>query len=243
MQHEIKTIKDVIIEDIVTLTKQIKIKSFSFNDIVIDFQNIHEYEDKLYDKDSVIKVSNKYIPLLKYKFNDLKEFMTSDHNFHMINNKEKHLSFNITNHASIQLLRRMLYIYIKSDKFEWSSTMKTFFIEHLDDIIALLKESKNIKDFSTNEFLSSTIELLLYNATVFNPDNVGRDRDRLAFARRDKKNQGTIRYFNHPFMFIVQEGILKTVELYSSSEDCRHFNKETSDDRTFNRWFKQFEEK
>lgn len=210
-----------IINKIIELTEYGKIKSFQSNGKLYDILNI-----KSFNKTDNIALSNKYIHLLKeFNMDDLKEVFTHNNDFNLVTSTDKYITFKLTHHACEQLLKRMIYIYVESIKFEWSVRMKTIFNDSFDNIIDLLKN--NTQDLNTNPFVINLIKSLLNNSEVFTLDKSGRHRDVKSFIRRDKENGKTLRYFNHPFLFIIHEDFLKTVELYSSSEDCRHLNKFT----------------
>lgn len=216
------------------LTKEGKIKSFLKNNLIVDITNINKIK---YKEDDIIKISNKYIHLFKdYSFEELKPFLNHSNNFNLITHKEKYITFNLSNHACEQLLKRMIYIYVKGNKFEWSVRMQNIYNTYLDIIVNILKNKEIEFDLINNRYVIEIIESLLNGSEVFTLDKSGRHRDKKSFIRRDNLNGKAVRYFNHPFMFIVQDDYLKTVELYSSSEDCRHLNKETTG-KEFYSWF------
>lgn len=232
MINNIERVK--ILEKISKLTKECKIKSFIKNDLVVDFTNINKIEFK---EDDIIKISNKYIYLLKeFSFEDLKPFLNHSNNFNFITYKNKYITFNLSNHACEQLLKRMIYIYVKGNKFEWSVRMQNIYNNYLDIIVNILKNKETYFDLINNEHVIKIVKALLNGSEVFTLEKSGRYRDKKSFIRRDNLNGKAVRYFNHPFMFIVQDDYLKTVELYSSSEDCRHLNKVTSG-KEFYSWF------
>lgn len=235
--------KKEVIQKIIDLTKTGKIKSFHYNnEYVVDLLNIKLFN--LFDgKD--IKISKKYVPLLKeFSIEEIRPFLLQEHNFNLITNN-KFITFNISAHSAEQFLKRMLFIYIESEKFEFSIKMQKVYANYIDKIIDLLKQihSKqiSIETLVKEPVVHELLKIMLSNAESIDTSNLGRRRDKRALNYRNqryKKFGTTIRYFNHPFMFVVQEDILKTVELYSSSEDCRHLNKITSTNE-FYKWFQE----
>lgn len=228
--------RELIIEKIKELTKQIKIKSVNVNDKVLDFRNI----DKIHSSD-VISISNKYIPLLsEFDMNELKDFFTHDNNFSVITNSGKYVTFNLTHHAVEQFIKRFIYIYLTNDKFEFSTEMNIIYSEYFDYILNVLHTLNEDVYLNEDEKLINLIKLVINNSEFFDYEkSTGRWRDKLAFIRRETEMINTIRYFNHPFMFIIQDNICKTVELYSSSQDCRHLNKFTGDTKRFTSWLRK----
>lgn len=223
-----------VVNKIISLVNKCKIKSFTKNNIIYDITNIKNFE---YQEDDIIKVSNKYIHLLKeFYFEELAPFLNHNNNFNLITYKDKYITFNLSNHACEQILKRMIYIYVKGNKFEWSVRMQKIYNSYFDIIVEILKNKNTDFDLVNNKYVLDIIKAILKGSKVFTLEKSGRHRDKKSFIRRDKNQGKALRYFNHPFMFIVQDDYLKTVELYSSSEDCRHLNKETSDNNFYN-WF------
>jgi len=228
--------RELIFNKIKELVKSLKIKSINVNGKIVDFKNIEQVS--INDK---IQVSNKYIHLLsEYNIDMLKDFFSHDNNFNIFLKTNKYVTFNLTHHAVEQFIKRFIYIYLNNDKFEFSSYMKRVYSDNLDytiDTIINLNEDVYLNE-DTN--LINLIKMVISDSEVFNYEkNTGRWRDKLAFTRRETEMSNTIRYFNHPFMFVVQDTICKTVELYSSSQDCRHLNKFTSDTKKFTIWLKR----
>lgn len=235
-----------IVNDIIELVQKGKIKSINCNNEIIDITNIRTKKDLLLEGD--VKVSNKFIPLLNYDFKYLKEFLTHTNNYNLITNKGKYLTFNITYHAVEQICKRLLYIYVINTKFQFSLKLTTWFENNLDKLVDKIKNFKEDKeiDYFTSEvcniesefdsFTYELLDLLLYDSSLLITENSIRMRDRLSFKRRDKERGKCDRYLLHPFLFVIQDGVLKTVELYSPSIDCRHLNKFTSDYKKYNKW-------
>lgn len=228
--------RELILQRIIELTKSLKIKSINVNGKIVDFRNVHTISTK--DK---IQVANKYINLLsEFNMLYLKEFFSHENNFNIITANNKYVTFNLTHHAVEQFIKRFIYIYLNNDKFEFSTFMKTIYNNYLDytiDTILNLNEDTYLNEDDT---LIELIKLIIGKSEVFNHEkSTGRWRDKLAFSRRENEMTNTIRYFNHPFMFVVQDNICKTVELYSSSQDCRHLNKFSSDTKQFTIWLKK----
>lgn len=229
-------IKQIIFNKIYDYVKNGKIKSITINNKIYDLLNIKEY---IYNKDDKIQVSNKYIHLLKeFSFIELKSFLNHSNNFNMITYKDRYITFKLSNHACEQLLKRMIYIYVKGNKFEWSVRMQELYNKYFDIILEILKNYLNNQDTDlvNNKDINDILSLILNGSEVFTVDKTGRFRDKKSFIRRDNKKGKALRYFNHPFMFVIHDDYLKTVELYSSSEDCRHLNKDTSGKEFYN-WF------
>lgn len=226
--------RDEIIDSIVKLTKSINIKSFTNGDTLIDFRNISEL-----DRDLPISISNKYIPLLDYSIGDLQEFFTHDNNMNVVTYKEKFISFIMTNHAVEKFLKRFIYIYLMGDKFEFSVKMKRLYTSEFDAVSSILLEMDEDTKLNENIDAMNIVREVLMGSELFHTGNSGRHRDIKAFNKRDLEYGDTLRYFNHPFMFVVENGVCKTVELYSSSQDCRHLNKHTSNSKRFMRWLRE----
>ena len=216
--------KEQITKTIIELTKACKIKSFTYNGEVRDFINCTKNMIEPYD----IKVSNKYIPLLakQYELEDLKPFTTQNNNFHVIKG-DKFITFEVSHHSALQFLKRFVYIYLYTQtKFALSAGMEKLFANNIDEAITMLID-ETFHDIGSNQFIHYLIAEFIKGSKNFDVENVGRRRDTLAFNHRNEQYDKTTRYFNHPFLFVIDNNTLKTVELYSASLDCRDLNKFT----------------
>lgn len=222
-----KIIKQTIYEDIYKLVKDGRIKSITVDNSVFDYSNIPEDGWK-YN----VYISKKYIPMLKqYNISDLNQFLNSStYNVQLINNDDKFIAFYTTFHAKKQFIKRFIYLYLMTDRpFEFNQTMNNILEKYFNKFISIVKYNNLI---STDTEVDSCIEDIVLNSVVFKPEKTGRLRDKIAFTRRHNDLSGS-KYFAHPFLFIVNEEHLVTVELYSSSFDFRKINKFTGDDRAF----------
>ncbi len=231
-----KSVREKIVDTIIKHTQNMNIKSFSYENEVIDFMSLRKTK---IDFKKNIKISNKYIALLcqDYEMNDLKDFMNHNNDFNIITNTNKYVTFQTTSHANIAFLKRLVYIYMHRDiKFEFSNAVCDLISTNINECIDILI-NQDWRDVN-NDFISGLMSHFLISSRVFTFKEVCRKRDLLAFEHRNKLYENTTRYFNHPIMFVVENGILKTVELYSSTQDMRHLNKFTSNDEKFNKWLK-----
>ena len=235
--NDIKVQKIEIIKEIVKLTKNAKIKSFQADGVVYNFQNIQDY--KFYE-DKQIKISNKYIPLLCVDF-ELDYVLFSlelpRKDINIITNDLKFLSLDVTIHALRRFIKRFIYIYLdEQSKFEFNKSIKAIFLKHFNEILKLYLETPlyEIKeDYHTIEVMKDILKM----CKPFNPlVNSGRHRDIWNFKVRMHEHKNTQMYFMHPFLFIVENGNIITVELYSAVMPMNRANKLTSVDNNFRKY-------
>ena len=227
------------------LVKSLKIHSCHIDDKLVDYKTIDDYTlnelDKLYE-DNKIQVARKYLNELNKQDIDMDiivKFNNTIGNIYFINQDGKFIDIKVSSHAVEQLFKRMLYIYIVQDKFEFNYDTNYIYKNHINDMIDLCRESLTSEtDLSNNVLAHKIIKKLLNRASIFIPANAKRYRDKQSFIRRDKQQGDTVRYLVHPFLFVVQDNILKTVELYSNNIDTRHLNKFTNTDE-YKEWFKE----
>ncbi len=225
----IKIFKDLILN--------IDIKSCYIDDKLIDYKSINDYtleELNTFLLDDKIKLSKKYIPLLYNKKINLDlcvKFTDKVQNVYLVN-KNKFIDFNITHHSAEQLVKRMIYIYLHSEKIDLSKHTLNVYNKYLDDLIEmLLNEDIDETKLGNNDIIKEIVLQLLKDSEYQDVSSITRTRDRLAFTRRDRIHKNTNRYISYPFLFIMQDQVLKTVELYGKKQfDARYYNKVTSGD-------------
>lgn len=226
--------RKTFIEEIIKCTKDLRIKSFHADNEVQDFQNIQKAD---YYLDKKIQISNKYIPILCETFEldfVLNNVVNKNKDFQLITNDLKFLSLNITYHAIKRFIKRYLYIYLnEQNNFEFSIEMQKIMNKNFDYILSLYLDT-NLSEINKDVTIIKMVGSILKNVKVFNPDkNSGRYRDIWNFKMRINENKNTQMYFVHPFLFIVEDSAIKTIELYSSSYSMRNANKITGTDRQF----------
>ena len=220
-----------IIKEVINLTYSGKIKSFHIDETLVDLRGVKSLvPEELLDKK--LMISNKYIPLLceNFEIQTVVQHLCNDaKDVTVLTSEGKFLNLSVTNHSNQQLLKRFIYIYlVNADKFEFGIRMNEIFTKYFDYCITLIlnNEIKSIKKDDT-QLINLTKELLRMSR-AFTSKNTGRHKDQWNLNVRESIHDVTTRYFVHPFLFIVEDGHLKTVELYSSSVDMYNYNKFTN---------------
>lgn len=224
-------IKYDFIQNLIALTKAMKIKSFQIlkNDekILIDFQNIKDFIDILYDVKILLAKKNMKLfdneSIKNYIIhNCTEEDPTIYDNKVLVNGKIVY--FNIMNHAKIQFVKRyIMFLH------EYKNEVKLFKNKDINSLIIKLAsfiKYNNYPKISRSKELDEIIIDLISNSTNLNENNMGRHRDIRKFKARDQIHNQTSRFFIHPFLFILDnvEKKLVTTELYSSSFNVKIIN-------------------
>lgn len=224
-----------LIEILKNSVQDLSISSVSIDGDVVDFRSIKNYSIKSLSEANIV-ISNKYVNVLVKKgacIEDVVKLLHKTPHCYVLTNKGKFLSFDVTHHSALSLINRFLYVYIMEDiKFEKGVDLESIYEEYFNDMVDVI--TGDISDIGNNSRVHDLIRDIMKSSFNHKLENVGRVRDSLAFLKRNKKHQNCNRYFSHPFLFIIQDNILQTVELYSSCQDFRHLNKLTKK-KSFNR--------
>ena len=228
-------IKREILLELVSLVKAGTVKSFQVDSTVYDFQNIKKFNIEE-NMSKVITLSNKYIPELSRNF-DLNQILIITgkqvKDINILNSEGKFISLNVTFHSMQQLLKRFIYIYtINQDKFEFGYVMNSLYKKYFDYCMNLVITT-DINEVKKDETLISLTTELLRLSKTFTKKNSGRHRDHWNFDLRQQIHDNTVMHFIHPFLFIIEDGFIKTIELYSSSIDTHGMNKFTSNSKKY----------
>lgn len=234
--NEFKDIlKFEIIKELLFQTRNGSIKSFHADDKVYDITNTRtlQPEDLINCK---LLLSNKFIPLMCDNF-DLKEVTSvlcpEQRDIQLITEDLRFMNLNVTFHAVHQLLKRFVYIYMNNqNKFEFGIQMNQLYTKYFDYCINLIL-TNDLDLIKKDETVIKLISLLLRLSKPFSKSNAGRHKDVWNFELRERIHENDQKYFIHPFLFIVEDGFIKTVELYSSSLSMHNANKFTSDNKRF----------
>ena len=219
-----------LIDELIIGLKLFNIESINVDGDVVNYKNINNIPiDELIKAN--ITISNKYVNYL------VKRGIKLDNIIPLLDNKNPHcslltssgkyLSFDVTHHSAEALIKRFVYVYLIELKFELGKKLELIYDKYFNDICDIL-ESK-CKDIGNNPIIHNLIKDILKSSSIHKIENTGRIRDEIAFTNRDNTHKKCNRYFNHPFLFIMEGNILQTVELYSSSQDFRGLNKFTKE--------------
>jgi len=226
--------KRIIYEDIYALVLNKSISSISIDSINYTYKDI--------PKDGYLGnviIAKKYISLLQhFNLKDLKEFLAvKDYNIMLITKKNKFIGIHVTHHSAYNFIKRFIYTYLlDTNAFEFSSDSNKKFLIYFNEFCNLYKSGNKL--LGDNKIIIECMEALLFNSVFFDYNSTGRLRDKLAFKERDQIRKDTIRYISHPFLFVVADEVLKTVELYSSCYDFRFVNGFIKDESGYDKWFK-----
>ena len=183
-----------------------------------------------------LKISKKYLDLFVASgLVDVvhREFTEAPRDILVLTSKGKLKDYNISNHALRQFLRRYFICNLDDKmKVHLSAQIKTSF-EMIRNEIADILFKQDYADASVMDLFVT----FLRSATT--QQTISSARDQRELARRSKRYENSVYLFSHPFMFVVVDGTITTVELSSQSFDCRNSNKIASSDE---RWRKFFEE-
>ena len=220
-----------LVEFLISLVKRGEISSISVNDKIIDITNYNTIPiiELIQSK---IRVSKKYIHKLvtdEFTLDKVVEsFLEEPPHCYLLTENNKFRSFNVTHHSAKALLYRFIYVYLIDDlKFELGK-LELIYSKYLNTMCDIL-ENEDLDKLGNNKVIHSLIKELMVKSSLHTIKNSGRIRDIKAFNRRNNQYDNSNRYFVHPYLFIIEDDILKTVELYSSSFDFRHYNKETKE--------------
>jgi hypothetical protein len=223
-----------VIKEILYLSKELKIKSFHADDKVYDFRTNKEPEFFINKK---VWVANKYIHLLCETFTldfILEHLEMQKKDINVISNDLKFISLDCTIHAMRRFLKRFIYIYLdEQNNFEFSSKLKSLLNDNFDYVLHLYMNN-SLSNIKKDYYIIEIIKEILILSKTFNPDkNTGRLKDQWNFKLRNQEHSNTQMYFTHPFLFIVEDGHIKTIELYSPSLSLSEANKMTSIEKMF----------
>ena len=196
--------------------------------------------DDLIENGRQIKLARKYLSDLAKTYGAeivYKKFCLGANKDNVIVSNEKLFDFNISYHAKYQFLKRFVYVYhypvlreVVGDK------MNGIFEKKWDGVLQrVLKYGEGMA--IVDEFVDSLIIKFIKDSKGLTDDQIGRRRDRRAFDSRSLKYKTTSQLSCHPFLFIFQDNVLMTVELYSRAIDCRRANAITRDETEFKKWF------
>jgi len=150
----------------------------------------------------------------------------------VVNSKGKIKDYSISTHAKRQFMRR--YYIVNLD-----SLMSVHLSENIKKSFEMLQgEIADIlfKQDWDNPLIVDLIVSFLKTATT--RQTISSARDQRELARRGNRYANSTYSFSHPFMFVIVDGTIATIELSSQSLDCRNSNKiATSNDR----WEKFFQ--
>lgn len=223
-------VKREFIQYLLELIDSHRIKSFRSNDNIID--NSINIESII---NTEIRVSNSIVPILceKFDISFVGKFLNEKYDITVINDKGKFIGIQVTNHSILQLIKRVILIYLEESRFEFNNEIHSVIANNFNNYIDIMISTNWKEEDLLKPQVKELIEVLLKHSKYFDVSTATRKRDLLAFSKRDSTHNKCSRYFSHPFLFIVEDNVLKTVELYSDSFDCRHLNKLTSNNKTF----------
>ena len=216
------------------LVKDLKIANIHIKDTLVDYKTIDNYSiadlEELVNSNELY-IAKKYIPLLVQNGIDLDLavlFLDKVGTVYLIRNN-KFIEFNVTHHSTEQLIKRMIYIYINSNEyFEINKSLHKIYLEHFNYLVQVFL-SNDYKDIGNDVVLHDIIKALLKDSDYHDSESASKLRDKKAFRYRDRKYKNTNRYYSFPFLFIIEDSLLKTVELYfGDNGDARAINKLTS---------------
>lgn len=220
---------------IIELIYENKIKSVHVEGILVNKSNIDEYRLKLLYKP--IQLSKKYLELfIKTNAVDYvyRTFIKDPKQYVVIIGDSKIIDFDLSPHAKKQFVRRLLYV--TTDEFVsfvLNHSVMEAFEENKDIWLNILK--RNIYD---ELIIAETMIDIIKTSSVLQPKSINRPRDKREIAKRQEKHDGiTNRFVSHPFLFIIHDNVLRTVELYSATADVRTANAVTSQNRRWFAWF------
>ena len=226
-----KLLNKKLVDEIIKGIKTFQIKSININNDIVDITNISNYtiQDLITSR---IIVSNRYVEYLVNNGIVLSKVLTvldnTNPHCYVLTNKGKYLSFNVTHHSAVALVKRFIYIYLISDlKFELGKKIEFIYETYFNDMCDILE--LNERNIGNNPIIHNLIKDILLYTNIHKLENTGRIRDEVAFTNRNNSHNSCNRYFTHPFLFIIENNILQTVELYSSSQDFRGLNKFTKE--------------
>lgn len=226
-----------ILKELIKLTKDSKIKSFHADNIVYDFQNL---EDVDFYKNKQIQISNKFIPILCKTFE--LEFIIENlelevNELTLITNDLKYISIDCTAHAFRRFIKRFIYIYLdEQNKVEFNVELKKILNNNFNYVLNLYL-SKSLYKINTDYNIIEVLKKLLKMSRPFNPEkHTGSHKDQWNFRLRKSEHRNTQMYITHPFLFIVEDSKIRTIELYSPSLSYSKANKMTSIDKMFRRY-------
>lgn len=222
-----------LINKIMKLTESIKIKSFKIvlneKETTIDYSNIKTFIKEIKDTNNKIIISKKYFKLFDNKEQLLliENCLSDDFKYKIFTNNEKLILLNsISVHSMEQYIKRSLLFYKKYGSEKDLSSRE--FIELKKIYNDSNKLSKKDVLLDNKIYLENLILNKLKSTKVLHETNMGRERDKKEFAKRDNKYKESLRLLNHPFLFIINDRNLVTIELFSSSFNVRFLNKKTS---------------
>jgi len=225
------------LEILINLIKENKINSFYIIDEIantetrIDILNLNDkkiqnFLNKIKQKQEFkirlnSKNEKKFFKLYKKSFTPDKIseifFMRNKGEYKVIAKNGRVIEFDISEHAFNRFVERLLIFY------------KVFGHRKFDVSKKLKEQAKQIEEFIKNKTLIKNKEKVknliieyIENATPLKEKSLYRIKDKVNMKRRAKQYEDenkVLKLVSHPFLFIinVEEGILKTIELYSSS--------------------------
>lgn len=233
---QLQEIDSFVRRKIIELIYEGKIKTVHVDDVLVNRQNIDEYRLKLLYRP--LQLSRKYLEyfvssntvdhVYRSYIKDPKEHV-------VIINETKIIDFDLPPHAKKQFVRRLIYcITDEFLAFSVNISIKNIFKDDKEFWLDVVKNS----NYHHPRVLETMIDLIK-QSVVLQPKHITRGRDRREIEKRHNKYQGVNnRLVIHPFAFIIHDGVLKTVELYSSTADVRMGNAVTSNTRRWWEWFR-----
>lgn len=227
--------------DIVDMLNNGEIKSIHVNNKLVQLENLNDLMDEMFNVDAKVVVSKKYMTLFKEKKMDIdfiyQTFIESPHRKYILfTNHGKFLDFDMSIHSIYQFMKRFVYSY-KTTMFESVLNERTlrWFEENYSSVLKNVLESTedNVNfDSKIIKILKQKIQL----STGLTEKDVRRGRDLHEFKKRDDKYCNTVRLWSHPFLFVFEDGLLVTVELYSNAVDARNANSVTRSEKEWKGW-------
>ena len=134
----------------------------------------------------------------------------------------------------IQFIKRYLYlIYSDNYGFTLSYKLKQISLKHKEKLLDIYI-NKTWEEEKT--YIQEIMTTVMKDISVLSLKNLKRKRDIYEYNRRNEEYPDAVRYLAHPFLFVVESGVIKTTELYSGMYDFRHINSRTTTNNIFNKW-------
>lgn len=221
--------KENIIKKIILLVKELKIKSLWFEKnnekILIDYKNVSQY-DLLQGKISLSKKNLKFFNKEEMNF-IIDNFINEEGKYKIIlrNGNVIFIDY-LTQHSREQFIKRYRLCFLKYKENIKSLNLETF--QEIDKIYQKIKKNNKLL-FSERKYIDNLILKFLNKSKTLTDKKVGRIRDKKELNKRDTRYKGlTLRLHSYPFLFIISEKKLKTIELYSSNLNLKPLNDITS---------------
>ncbi len=224
---------------IIELVDQGKIKTVHVDGIQVNKQNLAEHRLKILYKD--LQLSRKYLELFiqdNVVDHVYRRYIKDPKEYIVIVGTNKIIDFDLSKHAVKQFVRRLIVATQDSYiSFAINYNITKAFNDNIDQWIEICEKH----DYNNPLVIDAMIDFLK-QSTVLQPKSISRDRDKREFEKRDQKHEGvTNRLVSHPFAFVINDGVLKTVELFSSTADVRTANAVTSNNGRWWSWFSNFQ--